>query len=172
MFDVVVWTAEVILALFFLVSGVPKVLALVTDRWSGFIKLPRGMTIMIGVCEVAASIGLVAPLLTDRAEWLTPMAGLGIAVIALMAGGFHIRQGEWVASVETALWAALAAGIVAARWDKFADGPSVTLHDVLPTVLIVLLAAVMVSLALLSRGTGKGQDVTPLDVAEPGDVMS
>lgn len=172
MFDVVVWTAEVILALFFLVSGVPKVLALVTDRWSGFITLPRGMTIMIGVCEVAASIGLVAPLLTDRAEWLTPLAALGVAVIALMAGGFHIRQGEWLASVETSLWAALAGGVAVARWDKFADGPSVTLHDVLPTVLIVLLAAIVVSLALLSLGAGKEKDAAPLEVTEPSDVLS
>lgn len=171
MFDPVVWTVEVILALFFLVAGVPKVLAIVTDRWSGVIEVPRGMTIMIGSFEVAASIGLVAPMLAERAQWLTPLAGLGIAVIALMAGGFHIRQGEWVASVQTSLWAALAGGVAAARWDEFAGGPSVSLHDVLPTVLIVLLVAVIACLVVLSRASAHDKASAGLEVAEPGDAL-
>ena len=117
MFDTVVWIAEGFLAFFFLAAGVPKVIGKGIDRWVGFDQVPRPMTIVIGIAEVAAAIGLIIPLLVDEAEWTTPLAALGIAVISLMASGFHPRAQEYLAALETVLWASLAIVIAIARWD-------------------------------------------------------
>lgn len=153
MFNTIVWIAEGFLALFFLMAGLPKIVGKGIERWVGFDGVPRGMTLLIGTAEIAAAIGLVVPILVGRGEWTTPLAGLGIAVIALMASGFHLRNREWLAALETVLWASLASSIAAARWDKFAEGPSMSRHDVLGPVLVVLVPAVIANLVVLTRAT-------------------
>lgn len=151
MFNATVWIAEAFLALFFLMAGLPKVVGRGIDRWVGFDAVPRGLTMLIGWSEIAAAIGLVVPLMVGRGEWTTPLAGIGIAVISLMASGFHLRNREWLAALETVLWAALAGSVAAARWDKFAGAPSISRHGVLVPVLIVLVPAVIINLVVLTR---------------------
>ena len=51
----------------------------------------------------------------DYGQWTTPLAAIGLATVSLMASGFHIREGEWLPTVETALWASLAASIAIGR---------------------------------------------------------
>lgn len=169
MYNTVVWVAEGFLALFFFVAGVPKVIGAVPRQWAGFGELPRRLTGLIGVAEVAAGVGLVAPAWSGVAEWLTPLAGLGIVLISLMGSGFHLRRREWPASLETALWASLAAAVVAARWDDFAAGPSISRHALLPVVLIVLIVAVIADLIVLSRVTVT-QPSGPSAVADAGEA--
>lgn len=119
MFDTIIWIAQGFLALFFLSAGLPKTIGKGIDRWVGFDQIPRGMTLMIGVCEVCAAIALVVPLLVNVLEWTVPLAALGIAAISLMASGFHLRMARgfhlrdraWLCSLETALWASLAGSI-------------------------------------------------------------
>lgn len=152
MFETTVWIAEGFLALFFLAAGLPKILGRGIDRWVGFDEVPRGLTILIGVSEVAAAVGLILPLLVDQAEWTTPLAALGIAVISLMASGFHLRNREWLAALETVLWASLAGTLTIARWEEVSSGPPVS-KDVLVPVLIVLVPAVIINLVLLTRTT-------------------
>lgn len=153
MFDLTVWIAEGFLALFFLAAGLPKILGKGIDRWVGFDQIPRALTILIGTSEVAAAIGLVVPLLVEEGQWTTPLAAMGIGVIALMASGFHLRNREGLAALESALWASLATCIAIARWDEFATGPSISREDVLVPVLLVLVPATITNLVLLTRAT-------------------
>ncbi|WP_427892105.1 DoxX family protein [Kribbella sp. GL6] len=153
MFTTTVWIAEGFLALFFALSGVPKILGTGIDRWVGFDDVPRGLTVLIGTSELAAAVGLVVPVLAGRGEWTTPLAALGIAVISLMASGFHLRNREWLAALETALWASLAITVTAARWDKFATAPALSRHDLVPIAILVLLPALLVNLVVLTRRT-------------------
>lgn len=163
MWNTTVWIAEGFLALFFLMAGVPKLAGRGIDRWVGFDQVPRSMTIVIGVSEVAAAIGLVVPLLANRGEWLTPLAALGIAVISLMASGFHVRNHEWLATLETALWASLAATIATARWDRMSTGPGIS-KDVVAPILIVLVPAVILNLIVLTRATSQN---SPANAGHP-----
>lgn len=153
MFNTTLWVAEGFVALFFLMAGLPKIVGRGIERWVGFDDVPRGMTLLIGVAEIAAATGLVVPILVGRGEWTTPLAALGIAVISLLASGFHLRNREWLAALETVLWASLASAIAAARWDKLADGPSMSSHDVLGPVLVVLVPTVIANLVILARTT-------------------
>jgi len=149
-FDIALWLAQGLLALFFLAAGLPKVIGRGIDRWVGFEDVPRMLTIVIGVSEVAGAAALALPPLLGAFEWITPLASIGIAVVSLMAGGFHVRSAEWLPAVETALWAALAGSVAIGRWAEIASGPA--LPPVTLTIAIALLVpAIVVNLFLLTR---------------------
>jgi hypothetical protein len=90
----------------------------------------------------------------DAGEWTTPLAAIGLVAVSLMASGFHIREGEWLPAVETALWASLAASIAIGRWDALSTGPSIS-ADLLVPVVAVLLPATIVNLVLVFRQPGQ-----------------
>jgi len=152
MVDITVWVAQGLLALFFLAVGLPKLAGRGLDRWIGFDQIPRPVTILIGVSEVAGAAALLVPPLIDRFEWTTPLAAVGIAVISLMASGFHLRAREWLTTIETALWASLAGAVAIGRWDEGAKAPSIP-RDVLVPVLIAVVVAIVSNFVLLIRAT-------------------
>lgn len=150
MLDTTLWIAQGFLALFFLAAGFPKIVGRGIDRWIGFDDVPRPLTIVIGLSEVAGAVALVAPPLIGRFEWMTPLAAIGIGVVSLMASGFHVRAREGLPAVETALWAFLAASIAIGRWGEVSTGPS-TSASVLVPVIALLVPTIIVILVLLAR---------------------
>lgn len=150
MLDLTLWIAQGFLALFFFAAGMPKVIGRGIDRWVGFEDIPRALTIVIGLSEVAAAAALALPSLISAFAWTTPLAAIGIAVISLMASGFHIRAAEWLSAVETALWATLAGSIAIGRWTGIAGGPSLP-SETLTVAIAVLIPLIVVILVLLAR---------------------
>jgi hypothetical protein len=102
------------------------------------------------VFEILAATALVVPLLVDRYEWTAPLAAIGIAAVSLMASGFHVRAGEGLPAVETALWASLAGAIAVARWNETSTAPSFPEELLLPA-LPVLVLAIVLNLVVLAR---------------------
>ncbi|MGH3355973.1 MAG: DoxX family protein [Nocardioidaceae bacterium] len=153
MFDLVLWSVQGFLALFFLAAGAPKVIGRGMDRWVGFSDLPRPLVILIGSTEVGGAAGLVLPMATGILPWVTPLSAVGIATIVLMATGFHLRADERLAALETALWASIAAVIAIGRWDlvsSLADVPS----WVLVTALGLFVPLAILNVLVLARRTG------------------
>ena len=150
MLDTTLWIAQIFLALFFFAAGLPKVFGRGIDRWVGFDRVPRPMTVVIGVAEVAAAVALVVPMLVDAFQWTTPLAALGLVVVSLQASGFHVRAQEWLPATETALWASLAGAIAVGRWGEVSTGPSIS-ADVLVPVIGCLVPAIVASLVILFR---------------------
>jgi hypothetical protein len=150
MFDVALWIAQGFLALFFLAAGLPKVIGRGIRRWVGFDDLPRGIVIVIGGSEVVGAAALLLPSLVGALEWTSPLAAVGIAVVSLMASGFHIRAAEWLAAVETALWACLAGAVAVGRRGDVAGGPALA-PETLVVAIAVLVPAIVVNLVLLAR---------------------
>lgn len=150
MFDIALSIAQGFLALFFFAAGLPKVIGRGIDRWVGFDDLPRALVIIIGLSEVTGAAALALPPLVGAFEWTTPLAAVGIVVVSLMASGFHIRAAEWLAAVETALWATLAGAIAIGRWTGIASGPSLP-SGALTVAIAVLIPAIVVNLVLLAR---------------------
>lgn len=150
MLTTTLWSAQTILALFFLGAGLPKVRGRGLDRWTGFDAIPRPVTILIGIAETAAPVALVVPMLVGRLEWTTPLAAAGLAVVTLMAAGFHVRAGEWLQALETTLWAMLAGTVVVGRWDLMATGPAVPAGLLVPVV-VVLVVALVVNVVVILR---------------------
>jgi hypothetical protein len=152
--NVVLWSVQGLLALFFLAVGVPKILGRGIERWIGFSDLPRAEVVFIGFAEVLGAAGLVLPAATGVLPWLTPLAAVGLAVIVLMASGFHLRAEERLNAVETGLWASIAAAVAIGRWDLVPSGANVP-PWVLVGALGVLVPATIINLVVLwMRPTG------------------
>jgi len=150
MLDTTLWIAQIFLALFFFAAGLPKVFGLGLDRWVGFDRIPRPMTVLIGLCEVAAAVALVVPMLVDELRWTTPLAAMGLVAVSGMAAGFHLREQEYLPATETTLWASLATAVVIGRWGELSTGPTIS-TDVLVPVVGCLVLAILVNLVILFR---------------------
>ena len=148
--NVVVWSVQIFLALFFLGAGAPKILGRGIDRWTGFSDLARPQVIFTGITEVLGALGLVLPMATGVLPWLTPLAAVGLALIVLMASGFHQRADERLEAIETALWASIAAGIAIGRWNLVAARFEVS-PSVLAAALAVLVPAAIINVIVLVR---------------------
>jgi uncharacterized membrane protein YphA (DoxX/SURF4 family) len=144
------WSVQIFLALFFLAAGAPKIIGRGMDQWTGFSDLPRAQVVFIGITEVLGAAGLVLPMATGILSWLTPLAAVGLAIIVLMATGFHLRADERLNALETGLWASIAAAIAIGRWELISvrgDVPPL----VLAAALGVLVPSAIVNVIVLLR---------------------
>src|SRR3989442_13011253 len=117
-FNLVLGGVQGFLALFFLAAGAPKLIGRGIERWPGFSDVPRPLVVFIGFTGVLGAAGLVLPMATGVLPWLTPLAAVGLAMIVLMAAGFHVRADERLNAIEAGLWASIAAVIPLAGWDR------------------------------------------------------
>ncbi|GAA3284333.1 DoxX family protein [Nesterenkonia halobia] len=152
--DITLWTLQWFLSCWFVVStavALPLVLSgrLGADRVPGFAALSRPMLTFMGIAHIAGGIGLVLPQSFGVLPWLTPTAGLALAVQCFMAAGYHLRAGE--DALEPALWGLLCGAVFIGRIDLLAGATS--LPRLTPVVVVAgLFAALVVNLALLLRG--------------------
>jgi len=56
--------------------------------------VPHGLTTFIGIAELLGGLGLLLPAITGILPWLTPLAGVGLALVMLLAIGFHASRRE------------------------------------------------------------------------------
>ena len=147
--NLVLWSVQGFLALFFLAAGAPKLLGRGIERWTGFSDVPRPLVVFIGFAEVLGAAGLVLPMTTGMLPWLTPLAAVGLAIIVLMAAGFHLRADERLNAVESGLWASIAAVIAIGRWDLVAASHAYAAPSVLVAAVGLLVPAVIINLIVL-----------------------
>ena len=155
--NLVLWSAQAFLALFFLAAGAPKLIGRGLERWTGFSDLPRPMVVFIGFTEVLGAAGLVLPMATGIVPWLTPLAAVGLGIIVLMAAGFHLRADERLNAIEAGLWASIAAVIAIGRWDLVLATHAGAPPWVVVAALGLLVPAVIINLVVLfSRPVTEG----------------
>lgn len=96
--DIALWTIQGILGAAFLAHGF--MLAFVPMSWLGE-KIPMFRDMQprtvraIGGLEIAGAVGVVLPWLTGTADWLTPVAALGLALTMVGAALTHYRRKEF-----------------------------------------------------------------------------
>ena len=91
------WAAQLLLGLLFVFGGLMKTSQPIAELaqklvWPG--ALPEGLVRFIGLSELLGGLGLVLPSATRVKPWLTPLAGVGLATIMLLASLFHLSRGE------------------------------------------------------------------------------
>lgn len=95
--NIALWVVQVMLGAMFIFAGVTKAFryeqAHASLPWVR--EVPRGLTTFIGVSELLGGIGLVLPALTGILPWLTPLAAAGLAVVMVLAAGYHVTRKEW-----------------------------------------------------------------------------
>lgn len=95
--SILLWSLQIVLALFFLVAGSLKTFQYEKARqqlpWVE--DVPKGMVAFIGLSEILAALGLVLPQLFNVMEYLTLIAAGGISAIMIIAFIFHAYRGEY-----------------------------------------------------------------------------
>jgi len=109
--DIMLWVMQGLLALVFLYTGVMKLVAPIdtmaqTMAWVG--DVPSGLVRFIGLAEVAGAIGIFLPAATRIAPGLTPLSGLGLLSLMVLASLFHIARGEYAMLITTVSLGAVA----------------------------------------------------------------
>lgn len=115
------WVAQVVLALMFGMAGVMKLMtpmdALATQMaWVG--ESPELLVRFIAVAEIAGALGMILPAATRIMPFLTPLAGVGFAVIQVLAMGVHLMRGELGVLPINLVLLALALFVAWGRWRK------------------------------------------------------
>ena len=97
------WTLQVLWGVFFSFTGFGKVMCYRPDVWNftlhqpvpWFHAVPQGLFVFIGAVEFLGGVGLILPAMTGIKPKLTAWAGVGLAVVMLLAAIFHIARGEY-----------------------------------------------------------------------------
>jgi uncharacterized membrane protein YphA (DoxX/SURF4 family) len=90
------WIVQVLLGGTFLMAGTMKAFQYECAKASIFwVKdVPRGLVTFIGISELLGGLGLLLPSITGILPWLTLLAGAGLALIMILAIGFHASRRE------------------------------------------------------------------------------
>lgn len=124
--NVVLWIAQILVALLFLAAGGMKLSKsrqelLEMGERMGWAEDFSDRTIkFIGVVELAGALGLILPGVTGIAPALVPVAAAGLGIVFALAAIVHIRRSEPQALLDKAVVIALAIFIV---WGRFGDYP-------------------------------------------------
>lgn len=96
--NLALWVMQGILAFVFIAAGSMKLFAYPKYRAMLEKTRPTSLThqqiTFIGVAELAAVVGLIAPLALHVTPWLTVCAAAGLAMIMLSATVYHLRRRE------------------------------------------------------------------------------
>jgi hypothetical protein len=102
--NTVLWTVQVLSGIFWSITGFGKILCFIPAVWNEtlprvpwFSAVPQAVFVFIGVCEFLGGIGLILPAMTGIKPKLTPLAAIGLALVMVLASGFHIMRGEYSA---------------------------------------------------------------------------
>jgi uncharacterized membrane protein len=94
--NVVLWVAQVILALAFFGAGFDQ--AFVYEdagrRMAWVAALPKRLAVVLGILEMLGAIGLIVPAWTGTMPWLTATAALALAVLTGFAVAYHVSRRE------------------------------------------------------------------------------
>lgn len=119
--NISLWMAQVLLGVMFLMSGfmkatmpIQKLSAIVP--WTG--GVPLALVRFIGVADLLGGIGLLLPSLLRIKPTLTVWAGLGLAIVMLLAIPFHISRAESPMIGMNAMFMLLALFVAWGRWRK------------------------------------------------------
>ena len=118
--NILLWTAQVILGGMFLMAGIMKMTTPIEElalkaAWAQDLPL---LVRFIGVSEFAGALGLLLPSLLRIKPMLTPIAALGLVVVMILAGIFHLVRGEYPAIGFTIMLGVIAAFVAYGRTKK------------------------------------------------------
>jgi hypothetical protein len=119
--EVALWSAQVVLALIFTVTGTMKLFTPLDQlalKMPFVASAPGALVRFIGLSELAGAVGLLFPGLLRFQKWLTPMAAVGLLTVMVLAAGFHLSRLEFHAIGVNLVLAALAAFVA---WGRVRD---------------------------------------------------
>ncbi len=116
--SILLWAMQILLAAYFLLTGIVHFTlpAGLPGPMSWMLELPRWVHVLSGSAEVLAALGLVLPGITRIQPRLTPLAGVGLVIVMILAGAWHVGRGEFPNLLMNATLAILAGFVAYGRW--------------------------------------------------------
>lgn len=117
------WVVQGLLGALFLAVGAMKAtqpIAVLVDTLGWPAAVPAALVRVIGVAELLGALGLILPAATRVKPMLTPLAGVGLAMVMLLATIFYISRGELGALPIPLVLGGLAAFVA---WGRAAKAP-------------------------------------------------
>lgn len=95
--NIALWITQFLLAALFLMAGSTKLFQPINEiakmlPWAA--EMPAGMVRFIGLSELLGGIGLLLPSILRIQPKLSVFAAIGLALVQVLAAGFHISRGE------------------------------------------------------------------------------
>jgi hypothetical protein len=93
-----IWVLQIVLALFFIMPGVTKIITPKKDLVEKKMLTPDGSVTpirAIGLMEVLGCLGMILPMWLRIRPVLTPIAAIGFCVVMAGAFAFHSSKGEY-----------------------------------------------------------------------------
>jgi uncharacterized membrane protein YphA (DoxX/SURF4 family) len=116
--NIILWILQVLLGLYFLSVGVSHFTLPpgLPGPMAWMYELSTGLHIISGTAEILGGLGLILPGLTRIQTRLTSLAAFGLALVMLLAAGWHVTRGE-VPNIVMTIFLALLLGFVGyGRW--------------------------------------------------------
>jgi uncharacterized membrane protein YphA (DoxX/SURF4 family) len=115
--NALLWSLQVLLAAIFAVSGAAKISQpkekLIASGQTGVAPFPVPVVRLTAFCELLGAVGIIVPRLVRVAEFLTPTAAAGFAIVMVGAIGSHayLREPRNVAATTLILIAAVTVAV-------------------------------------------------------------
>ena len=119
--NIILWSAQVVLAVLFLFAGTTKVftpLPELAQNLPWVAGVPAWMPRLAGISETLGAIGLILPALTRVLPQLVPISAAGLATVMAMAAVLHFNRGEMPAILVNIVLLAIAAFVAYGRYSK------------------------------------------------------
>ncbi len=120
--NLAVWVIQVLLAALFAFAGflhgyqIEKAKAQLA--WAK--DMPVALLRLVGTSEILGALGMILPMATNILPWLTPLAGIGLAIIQFLAlFTVHIPRKEYLAIPINGVLMALSLFVAVGRWPLF-----------------------------------------------------
>jgi uncharacterized membrane protein len=96
--NIALWIVQGLLGAMFMFAGLSKLFQpkeKLKDRMPWVNDFSAGTVKFVGMSEMLGGIGLVVPWATHIVPVLTPIAGIGLAIIMILAGIYHLGKDEY-----------------------------------------------------------------------------
>jgi len=96
--NIALWIAQGLLAVMFIMAGIMKAtqpIEALVESLPWVTSTPLGLVRFIGISELLGGLGLLIPSIFRFKPFLTVWAALGLALIMVLAAGFHASRGEF-----------------------------------------------------------------------------
>ncbi|MCW5876068.1 MAG: DoxX family protein [Anaerolineales bacterium] len=122
--NIALWIVQVLLGIVFAGAGYGKVFrqeqaAAQSPMMAWVGDVPKQLLTFIGLSEMAGALGLIVPALSGVLPWLTPLAAALLALVMILAFGFHLVRKEYQNLVANLFLFLLAAFVAWGRWGLF-----------------------------------------------------
>ena len=101
--SVLLWIAQGILFIAFLLAGYIKIFAFEKYKLTAQDRSPncglglsKATVTFLGICEFVGAAAVIVPSAMRVATWLTPLAAVGLAVLMISSAIYHLKRGEQV----------------------------------------------------------------------------